>query len=191
MNKMVDEEYEEKITEELREIFDEQLDAMRRAGVAERKREGYRIESTEALLLFREATGYLIRLRELREDINDELTHGEYYHAERVIGHLEDYNRILKDLERNPSFKNSVSNFDEISYDQTQNGYTVFIEGRSGRILSTYRKNVMGKKTPPQNNIPMDGTTTVETFVYPRLTRLTKDVEHSVIGRCASGKRPD
>lgn len=165
---------------------------MRRAGVAERKREGYKIESTEALRLFREATGYLIRLRELRKDVNNELTYNEYYHAERVIGHLEDYSRILEDLDRNPTFQNSVSNFDEISYSHMRNGYTVIIEGRRGTIKSTYKKsNHYGRQEQPRNNIPMDGTTTVETFVYPRLTRLTKDVEHSVIGRCASGKRPD
>lgn len=192
---MGSDEYEEKIAEELREIYDEHLDAMRRAGVAERKREGYKIESTEALRLFREATGYLTRLRELREDVKGELAHAEYYHAERVIGHLEDYNRILADLERNPSFENAVSNFDSVTYDykdrRKRSGYSVTIEGRSGFIQSTYRKQVMGKSAVPQKNVPMDGTTTVETFVYPRLTRLTKDVEHSVIGRCASGKRPD
>jgi len=191
---MGSEEYEEKIAEELRGIFDEHLDAMRRAGVAERKREGYKIESTEALRLFREATGYLTRLRELREDVNGELAYAEYYHAERVIGHLEDYNRILEDLERNPSFENAVSNFDPISYETFSRGgrgYKVTIEGRIGRVSATHKKQVMGRTTKPQNNVPMDGTTTVETFVYPRLTRLTKDVEHSVIGRCASGKRPD
>lgn len=187
-------EYDEKIAEELRKIFDEHLDAMRRAGVAERKREGYKIESTEALRLFREATGYLTRLRELREDVDGELVHAEYYHAERVIGHLEDYNRILEDLERNPSFENAVSNFDPISYERFsrgETGYNVTIEGRTGRVSATHKEQVMGKMTKPQNNVPMDGTTTVETFVYPRLIRLTKDVENSVIGRCASGKRPD
>ena len=186
---MGSDEYEEKIAEELREIFDEHLDAMRRAGVAERKREGYKIESTEALRLFREATGYLTRLRELREDINTELAYSEYYHAERVIGHLEDYNRILEDLRRNPSFDNAVSSFEQISYDTFDGNreYKVSIEGRIGRVTSTHKKRHHGV----QHNVPMDGTTTVETFVYPRLTRLTKDVEHSVIGRCASGKRPD
>lgn len=187
---MDSDEYEEKIAEELREIFDEHLDAMRRAGVAERKREGYKIESTEALRLFREATGYLTRLRELREDINSELAYSEYYHAERVIGHLEDYNRILKDIKRNPSFENAVENFDPISYDtfsMSERGYTVTIEGRTGRVSATYKK----RHQSPQNNVPMDGTTTVETFVYPRISRLTKDIEHSIIGRCASGKRPD
>lgn len=190
VNNMGSDEYEEKIAEELREIFDEHLDAMRRAGVAERKREGYKIESTEALRLFREATGYLTRLRELREDVNAELAYSEYYHAERVIGHLEDYNRILGDVERNPSFENAVSNFESISYDTFRGGgrgYKVTIEGRTGRIEATHTKRHQGT----QNNVPMDGSTTVETFVYPRLTRLTKDVEHSVIGRCASGKRPD
>lgn len=194
VNSMDSDEYEEKIAEELREIFDEHLDAMRRAGVAERKREGYKIESTEALRLFREATGYLTRLRELREDVNGELAYGEYYHAERVIGHLEDYNRILEDLERNPSLENAVSNFNPISYETFSRGgqgYKVTIEGRMGIVSATHKEQVMGRTTRPQNNVPMDGTTTVETFVYPRLTRLTKDVEHSVIGRCASGKRPD
>jgi hypothetical protein len=82
--------YEETIAEELNEIFEEHLYAMRRAGVAERKREGYKVESVEALRLFREATGYLTRLRELRNDVEDELQHARLYHAERVIGHLED-----------------------------------------------------------------------------------------------------
>jgi uncharacterized protein YozE (UPF0346 family) len=208
MINMGSDEYEDRIAEELREIFDEHLDAMRRAGVAERKREGYKIESTEALRLFREATGYLTRLRELREDLNAELDNSSYYHVERVIGHLEDYNRILDDLKRNPSFENAVSSFDPISYnynedatkDMTEDhtiinditkGYNVVIEGRTGFVKFAYEKRTMGAGTSVQKNVPMDGTTTVETFVYPRLTRLTKDMEHSVIGRCASGKRPD
>lgn len=179
--------YERKVAEELRDIYDEHLDAMRRAGVAERKREGLEIESTEAVRLFREATGYLTRLRELREDVRNELAYAEYYHAERVIGHIEDYNRILKDIRRNPSFENCVQSIPNISYRNTRDGYEVSIEDRSGVISSKY--DVMGQ--PPQENVPMDGTTTVETFVYPRLKRLTKDAEHSIIGRCASGKRPD
>jgi len=185
---MGSDEYEEKIAEELREIYDEHLDAMRRAGVAERKREGYKIESTEALRLFREATGYLTRLRELRDDVNAELAYSEYYHAERVIGHLEDYNRILNDLEKNPSFENAVSSFQPLSYSPTaRGGYEVNIEGRTGIVSDKYKKRHQGA----QDIVPMDGTTTVETLVYPRLTRLTKDLEHSIIGRCASGKRPD
>lgn len=180
--------YEEKIAEELREIFDEHLDAMRRAGVAERKREGYKIESTEALRLFREATGYLTRLRELRDDVEWELQSAEYYHVERVIGHLDDYNRILRDIRRNPSFENAIESFDEVAYNRERKGYDVLIEGRSGFVPSKHEPN-MG---PPQKNVPMGrGTTTVGAFVYPRLVRLTKDVEHSLIGRCASGKRPD
>ena len=188
---MTADEYEEKIAEELREIFDQHLDAMRRAGVAERKREGYKIESTEALRLFSEATGYLTRLRELRNDIENELAYEEYYHAERVLGHIEDYNRILQDLGRNPTFENAVSNFEDISFEEVGRGpheYSVDIEGRAGRVKIAHKNKWEGGS---QTNVPMDGTTTVETFVYPRLKRLTKDVEQSVIGRCASGKRPD
>jgi len=192
---MTSDEYEEKIAEELRDIYDEHLDAMRRAGVAERKREGYKIESTEALRLFREATGYLTRLRELRGDIEKELYQGQYFHAERVIGHLEDYNRILEDIRKNPSFKNAVESFSLLSYNSTKRGstpgYSVEIEGRNGFIPSQYTDmdSLRGKQM--QDHVPMDGTTIVETFVYPRLVRLSKDVEHSLIGRCASGKRPD
>lgn len=189
---MGNDEYDEKIAEELRDIFDEHLDAMRRAGVAERKREGYKIESTEALRLFREATGYLTRLRELREDVESELRHSRHYHPERVIGHLEDFNRILKDIKKNPSFENAVASFSPISYESSverdTRGYNITIDGREGFIRSSTRSPYTSHS---KEAISMDGRTTVETFVYPRLNRLTKDMEHSIIGRCASGKRPD
>jgi hypothetical protein len=79
------------------------LKPLRRAGV--KKEQGLEIESTEAVRLFREATEYMLRLRELRENIEVEMRNEQYPNTERVIGHLDDYNRIIQDICRNPSFK--------------------------------------------------------------------------------------
>lgn len=177
--------YEEKIASKIENIHDLELEALRRAGVAKEKEQGLEIESTEAVRLFRECTGYILRLRELREDIETELSQDEYYHAERVIGHIDDYNRILRDLRDNPSFENAVSSFNKISYSSKSESYTVHMGARNIGIR-TYQKTSLGT----QSNVPMEGSS-VETAVLPRLSRLTKEVENSLIGRCASGKRPD
>lgn len=182
-----DTDHEEKIVDKLQEIHDIELEAMRRAGVAEEKQEGLRIESTEAVRLFREATGYLLRLRELREDIDAELEEAEFYHASSVVGCIDDYNRILQDIRRNPSFEACIENFDDIQYSK--------ITSRSAyRIrIGSQREDLPFELTDgdeTQEYVPMDGTTKLELFVYPRIKRLTKDVENSLIGRCASGKRP-
>lgn len=179
--------YENKIASTLKEIHQLQLEALRRAGVAKEKEKGLEIESTEAIRLFREATGYLLRLRELRDDVEDEFHNAEYYQAERVIGHLDDYNRILQDIRRNESFENAVTGFNPPSYSKRNNGYDVMIEGQS-RLVTNRSK---GPLEQTRNIVPMNGKTTVENFVYPRLIRLTKEVENSLIGRCTSGKRPD
>lgn len=178
-------EYEEKIANTIEEIYDLQLEALRRAGVAKEKEKGLEIESTEAVRLFREATGYLLRLRELREDIQAELQYNEYYNAAHILGHLDDYNRILKSLEENPSFQSCVDDFDGANYEERRSGYQVEIEGLTQSIESTHNP----RHQAPQTNVPMEGSE-VETFVLPRLIRVTKDVENSIIGRCASGKRP-
>lgn len=185
-------EYEAKIANKLEEIHDLQLEALRRAGVAKEKEKGLEIESTEALRLFREATGYLLRLRELRDDLERELQESQFYHVERVVGHVEDYNRILRDIQRNDSFENAVSNFSEAACESHGKGgsYRMTIQGRSVSVPSTYTSTDAFTGATRQDNVPMDGTTKVENFVYPRLIRLTKDVESSLIGRCASGKRP-
>ncbi|WP_336024525.1 hypothetical protein [Halobellus salinisoli] len=189
-------EYEEKIANSIEEIYDLQLEALRRAGVANEKEQGLEIESTEAVRLFREATGYLLRMRELRDDVEMELRNSQFYHIERVIGHIEDYNRILQDIRKNDSFENAIQSFNELSYGPgnkqyaNRAGYKVTIEGRSDFVPSIYVSVDGLKGKQRQQNVPMDGTTIVENFVYPRLIRLTKDVENSLIGRCASGKRP-
>lgn len=178
---------EERIAKTLEEIFDLQLEALRRAGVAQEKEQGLEIESTEALRLFREATGYLLRLRELRGDIQAELHYNDHYNASHVLGHLDDYNRILDDIRDNPSFQSCIGSFEGAEYElQSRQGrYRVSIEGRSHHIDSMHNQ----RHRPAQSNVPMDGSE-VETFVLPRLIRVTKDVESSIIGRCASGKRP-
>lgn len=187
--------HSEKLAEEVREIYDQQVDALRRAGVAERKEEGLNIESVEAVRLFRQATGYLTRLRELRDDIQSELRKSSWYHAERVIGHLDDYNRILGDIRRNRTFENSVSSFSTIEYEYNPNEYTIQIEDRIVTIQTNQEvqldKPLRNARTKTVNRVKMDGTTTVEMVVYPRLVRLTKEVEQSIIGRCASGKTVD
>ena len=178
---------EERIANTLEEIFDLQLEALRRAGVAQEKEQGLEIESTEAVRLFREATGYLLRLRELRGDIQAELQYNDHYNASHVLGHLDDYNRILDDIRDNPSFQSCISSFEGANYDSgdSRGGYRVSIEGRSQRIDSIHEQ----RHKAPQSNVPMEGSE-VETFVLPRIIRVTKDVESSIIGRCASGKRP-
>lgn len=178
---------EERIANTLEEIFDLQLEALRRAGVAQEKEQGLEIESTEALRLFREATGYLLRLRELRGDIQAELQYNDYYNASHVLGHLDDYNRILNDIRENPSFKSCIASFEGAEYESARSGggYRLNIEGQSQRIDSSHQP----RHKAPQLNVPMEGAE-VETFVLPRLIRVTKDVESSIIGRCASGKRP-
>jgi hypothetical protein len=192
---MPPDDYEETLVNEIDEIFDQHLEAMRRAGVAESKREGYRIESTEALRLFREATGYLLRLRKLRDSIETDLYQSEYYDAGRIIGYVKDYNKILSALRENPSFENCVRNFEEIEYSkpkQAGSKLQITIDGVPQHIATTHEKaNPVLGEIDTLEHVPMDGTTKVETWVYPRIIRLTEDLESSVIGRCASGKRPD
>jgi hypothetical protein len=161
---------------------------LRRAGVAKEKEQGLEIESTEAVRLFREATGYLIRLREPCDDIEGELQYAEYYHTGRVAGALDDYNRILRDIRKNESFENAVGSFNPVEYEKLERRdcYRITIENNTETITTTYANIYTDQK-----NVPMDGTTNVENFVYPRISRLTKDMETSIIGRCASGKRPD
>lgn len=181
----VSDDYEEKIANKIENIHELELEALRRAGVAKEKEQGLEIESTEAVRLFREATGYILRLRELREDLEAELAYDEEYHAERIIGHIDDYNRILRDLRKNPSFENSIKSFNDITYREGPNKYTINMGGRSIQ-MKTQHRDAMGTRS----NIPMEGSV-VETAILPRLVRLTKEVENSLIGRCASGKRPD
>lgn len=192
-------EYEKKIANTIEEIYDLQLEALRRAGVAKEKEKGLEIESTEAVRLFREATGYLLRLQELREDVQAELQYNEYYNASHILGHLDDYNRILEDLRGNNSFKSCIDSFEgaEYSWNSARGEYRVTIEGRSQFIADKRKPQQRSQsfmqgnqsKEQPQTNVPMEGSE-VETFVLPRLSRVTKDVENSIIGRCASGKRP-
>jgi len=167
-------EYERKIAETIDEIYDLQLEALRRAGVAKEK--GLEIESTEAVRLFQEATGYLLRLRELREDVQSELQYNKYYNAANILGHLDDYDRVLKSLKENPSFQSCIDNFDGADYKEQKPGYIVEIEGLSQSIERTHRPPF----EEPQTNVPMEGSE-VETFVLPRLIRVTKDVENSII----------
>lgn len=181
----VSDEYEEKIANKIESIHELELEALRRAGVAKEKEQGLEIESTEAVRLFREATGYILRLRELRDDIEVELARDEKYHAERIIGHIDDYNRILSNLRRNPSFENSIKSFNDISYQEGPDIYTVNMDGRK-IDMKTVHTDAFGRNS----SVPMNDSN-VEVAILPRLVRLTKEVENSIIGRCASGKRPD
>lgn len=180
-------EHEDGISKSLEEIHQLELEALRRAGVAKEKERGLEIESTEAIRLFREATGYLLRLRALREDVRSELDLNDEYNAQHVLGHLDDYNRILDDIRRNPSFKAAVQSFQgaEYDWDTAKGKYRVKIEGRTAMIADVHQP----RHKPRQTNVPMEGSG-VESFVLPRLVRVTTDVENSLIGRCASGKRP-
>ena len=185
---MGDDDHEKKIVEKIEEFHELQVEAMRRAGVAKEKEQGLEIESTESVRLFREAQGYVLRLRELREDLEYELYQESHYHPERIIGHIDDFNRILGDIRDNPSFENSVSSFNKLGYSKhpPKEKYEVDLDGRTVGIKTAMHTS-MGKR---QNSISMGGTT-VQTVVLPRLIRFTKEVENSLIGRCASGKRPN
>jgi hypothetical protein len=185
-----DDDYEQKAVEKIEEIHEDEIEALRRAGVAEQKREGLRIESTEAIRLFREAQGYILRLRELRESLEDELEHADYYHISRVTGNIDDYNRILRDIRDNRSFESCVESFERISCSpqRSKNRYRIRIGGSSGQ--SEWVPGTYDDGDEELEYVPMDGTTIVEMFVYPRIIRLTEDVEQSLFGRCASGKRP-
>lgn len=172
----------DKIAATLEEIRAEFLDAMRRAGVAERKREGYQIESVEAARLFNEATGYLLRLRDLRDDIRLEVNENPFTRDDlgRIMGHLDDYNRILADIKKNDSFKSVVENLEPIKSDWNR-------ENRS----YTFRVKIGDQQYSQEKKWGLGEVTTMRRVVLPRLIRLTKEVEGSLIGRCASGKTPD
>lgn len=180
-------EYEAKIANKVEDIHELEIEALRRAGVAKEKEQGLEIESTEAVRLFREATGYILRLRELREDIESVISFVDYPNTERVIGHIDDYNRILSDIRRNDSFSNSVKSFDDVGYERMRGFYEVNIEGRA-ETVSTNPKPV--EANPLTGESGKEGDSTAVEMVLPRLRRLTKDVENSLIGRCTSGKRP-
>lgn len=189
----VSDDYEEKIANKIEDIHELEVEALRRAGVAKEKEQGLEIESTEAVRLFREATGYILRLRELREDIESLTEETSYPHTERVIGYMDDYNRILTDIRQNNSFKNCVSSFEDIKYSkQNIDGgrrafYKINIEGRTESV-SLNPKPV--EANPIRGSKGKKGDKTAVQMVLPRLARLTKEVENSLIGRCASGKRP-
>lgn len=186
-----DDEHEKKIVETLEDIHELEIEALRRAGVAKEKVEGYRIESVEALRLFKEADGYLLRLRRLQDMMQEEMNRFEYYHIERVLGHIDDYNRILGDIRNNPSFENAVSSFDEIEYRESpRGGYDVSIADRSIHVKASYSTRNATRRSQNHDTVPMDGRTTVENAILPRLFRLAEDLEQSLIGRCQSGKRP-
>lgn len=179
---------EESIVNKLEEIYDLELEALRRAGVAKEKEKGLKIESTEAIRLFRQAIGYILRLRELREDLQIELRHNEHYNAAHVLGHLDDYNRILKSLRKIPTFESAVSSYEGADYGGNHTeGPQISIEGQEQSIKRTHTERHMTRGISEQSNVPLNGSN-VQTFVYPRLIRLPKDIENSLIGRCASGK---
>lgn len=176
---------EETVANKIEEIHKLELEALRRAGVAKEKEQGLEIESTEAIRLFREATGYLLRLRELRDDLKGELQYSDQYHSERVIGYVHDYNRILRSLRENRSFENCVSGFTLIEYDEFGETYDVEIEGRKVRMRAREERSLGGTR----RNVSMVDSN-VGGAILPRIRRLTIDIESSVVGRCASGKRP-
>jgi hypothetical protein len=179
----VSDDYEGKIANKIEQWHELELEALRRAGVAKEKEQGLEIESTEAVRLFRQATGYILRLRDLRDDIEYELANDSSYHPEHIIGHIDDYNRILNDIRREDSFKNSISSFENIEYQKVMKTYRIHMGDRQLE-MKTSHKDTFGntKKT-----IPLGGSS-VKSAVLPRLIRLTKEVEDSIIGRCASGK---
>lgn len=188
-----EDEHEKNIVETLEELHELKMEALRRAGVAEEKIEGYKIESVESLRLFNEADGYLLRLRRLQDMMRREIENGEYYHIERVIGHIDDYNRILQDIKDNPSFKKAVSGFEKITYKKSSSqrgGYNVEIADRSVHVDAHHTVKNIAQGKQSRDTVPMNGRTTVENVILPRIFRLAEDLEQSLIGRCQSGKRP-
>lgn len=169
-------EHEEKIANKIENIHELELEALRRAGVAKEKEQGLEIESTEAVRLFREATGYILRLRKLREDLQREDFDGDNHQRERAMGYVKDYNRILKDIQKNPSFESCIEEFGKIQHEKNEDGAIVRFEFESGSV-----------ELPPV----FKDHETLNDLVVPRLIRLTKEVENSLIGRCTSGKRAD
>jgi hypothetical protein len=176
-------EHKETIVNKIEDWHELELEALRRAGVAKEKEQGLEIESTEAVRLFREGTGYILRLRDLRDDVDQELANNKYYHSEHIVGLIDDYNRILEDISSNDSFRNCISSFQVIDYTLTGSVYKVKIGDRTMEI-KTKERNAPGISN---SRVQMAGTE-VELAVLPRLSRLSKDVEDSLIGRCASGK---
>lgn len=176
---------DDEIAATLEEIFDLHLDAMRRGGVVEKKREGYKIESVESVRLFMQATGYFRRLRELQDDLKAELDNKQHYHIQHVLGLIDDYNRILEDIRDNPTFESAVESFEgaEYEWDSRRGKYKVRIESRVGFIEDSHKP----RHQPSQSNVPLEGSP-VESYVLPRLQRVCMDLESSLIGRCASGK---
>lgn len=67
---------------------------------------------------------------------------------------------------------------------------STFISKIFQRLLNQ-EETVLQHLRPQSNDIvSMTGATKVETVILPRLIRLTQEVEDSLIGRYASGKRP-
>jgi len=58
----VSDDYGERIANKIESINELELEALRRAGVTKEKEQGLEIESPEVVRLFREATGYTVRL---------------------------------------------------------------------------------------------------------------------------------
>ena len=191
----MNDEQQDKISTAIEEFHENLIDALRRSGVAERKLQGLEIETVESVRLFRSCIGYINRLSALRKDLMLEISQAETYHVKRVLGHVDDYNRILEDLRDHPNFKEAISSYNGASYRVPQEnetetfGYWVEIEGHRSFVTDRYEPRSAFGTVSYSSNVPMKGSV-VENFVYPRLLRVAKDVEYSLMGRCSSGKRP-
>lgn len=167
------EELNDRIAKKIEKIKDLELEVARREGVAEEKRKGLEIESVESIRLFREASGYLLRIIDLRKHFEAELNTNDH-HLERVYGHMDDYNQLLNELQNNNTFQTTVENYEEVSYQRGKGG-KVTIGQQFVRLERSY-----GKSDP---NFPA-----ISNFVAPRMIRNTEKLENALIGRCMSGK---
>lgn len=176
-----DDDLADRIADKIEQINDLALEAARRGEVAEEKRKGLEIESVESIRLFRQASGYLLRVLDLRSHFESELR-AENHHKGRVLGHIGDYNQLLGELQNNPTFETTVAPFEKVSYSNKKGGTIVTIDDQSVRMDGTISgsRHGMGKSSVEYPSIP--------DFVAPRMIRKTEQLENALIGRCMSGK---
>lgn len=173
-----DNELSGRIADKVEQINELALEAARRGGVAEEKKKGLEIESVESIRLFRQASGYLLRIVDLRQHFEYELN-AEDPHLSRVFGHIDDYNQVLGELQNNPTFKTTVEPFEKVSYSDRK-GQTVTIGNQTVRIKNTRKSQSFSTS--------MTEYSAISDFVAPRMIRKTEQLENSLIGRCMSGK---
>lgn len=166
-------ELSDRITNKIEQIRDLELEAARREGVAEEKKKGLEIESVESMRLFRQASGYLLRAVDLRAHFENELD-PDNPHVGRVLGHIDDYNQLLKELKDNDTFQTTVQAYEKVEYEAGPDAYVT---------IGRQRVSIKNEGIYPAEMYPA-----ITDFVAPRMIRQTEKLENALIGRCMSGK---